>query len=223
MIAVCQSHNRPCLYEISPTQPTAVGKDPEKFVCFRKWTVACDEPGCTTEYTLSHSKETNELTWAMNATEFMHIPPNCEQIKIGGRRLRFGSQLLKLEHNDKGDTPHKIKYEDSKPSSSNTGHVKITGFEPEKVHYIRCERHRDVHLTIVHDKENNQCVVSGTALEGKTRLDKIDKGGKVYLFHGKEVKIDYYDGTSEEPPLLHFMNSSYYGRGQHPWDRFGGW
>ncbi len=223
MIAVCQSHNRPCLIEISCDEWTPVGQDPKKFVCFQKWSVTCNEPGCRNIHTLSHSRETNEITWALEGSQFLHVPPSCEQIKKTGRQLRFGSQLLKLEYNDAGKTPHDIKYAESNPSSSNTRHFKITGFKPHKVYDIRCARHRDVHLTIVHDKENNQCAVSGTALEGKTRLDKIDEGNKIYLFHGKEVKIFYNDGTSEEPDLYPFMNSSYYGRGQHPWGRFGGW
>lgn len=225
MIAVCQSHNRPCLYEISPTEPTPVGQDPEKFLCFRKWAVACDEPGCTTKYTLSQSKNTNELTWAKHGTDFMHVPPNCEQIKRGGRLLQFGSQLLELEYNLEGKTPHKTRFEPSNPSSSNTRHFRIAGFKPDKVYNFRCERHGDAYLTIVHDKENNQCVVSGTALEGGTRLDTIDEGGTIYRFHGEELRIDYNDGKTREPTFPHhFMNyPPYYGRGQHPWDRFGDW
>ena len=223
MIAVCQSHNRPCLYEIPSDEWTPVGRNPEGFECFKKWSIRCDAPKCPHIYTLSHSRKTNELTWALDGCEGMYVKANCVQIKRGGKHLTFGTQKLKLDYNEKGETPHEAVCLPSEPSSSNTRHVSVTGFKPHKVYNVTCSRHGEVYLTIVHDRENNQCVVSGTALVGKTRLDKIDKGGKVYLFHGKEVKIPYNDGLSEEPSLFRFMNSSYYGRGQHPWDRFGGW
>lgn len=233
MVAVCKSHNKPCLMEISPNQWTAVSKNPENFVCFRKWSVMCDEPGCGNIFTLSHSWETNEITWALESNEFMHVPPECEPIKEGGRVLSFGSQILELKYNDKGTTPHDSNYQPTvNPSSSNTKHITVAGFKPHEMHTIRCARHRNVYLTIVHDIENNQCVITGTSLEGKTRLDKIGTNGKIYKFHGREVKIPYNDGSFRASSLYHhtqgMQNSDQFHMfGRYPfqnypqWGRFG--
>lgn len=153
---------------------------------------------------------------------FMYMSPNCVRIKPEGMHLAFGPQKLELDYNEKGITPHDAVCLPSAPDSSNTRHVTVTGFEPHKVYTVTCARHGNVYLTVVHDRKNNQCVVTGTVLEGKSRLDKIDKQVKIYKFHGQEVKILYNNGLPEESPQFGFMN---HWRGQHqsPWYGFGNW
>ena len=219
MIAVCKSHNKPYLIDIPLSQWTGTSNNPEHFVCFRKWAVSCGEPGCGNTQILYYSKRTNEITWALESNELLHVPPECEPINKRGRVLTFGSQILELKYNDKGTTPHDSVCEPTRnPSSSDTKHITVAGFKPHEMYTIRCARHRNAYLTIVHDIENNQCAVTGTSLNGEMRLDKIDKNGKIYRFHGKEVKISYNDGSFRASSLYHHMQDM---QGSDPFHMFG--